>query len=249
MSLLRSLQAWFGGRSAARLEAAIRLHESGDLAGAEARYNAILRADTRDADATHLLGLIAHQRGEHARAVVQIRAAIALDADKAIYHFNLGNALAALEQPQAAIASFRIAITLAPEHVGARANLAHALTLTGQHRDAAVELRYLQRLQPSAAMHYALAAALIRCADADPATAGAYDEAAALLQLTLQDADAPAETRLALAHCLQQHKHWSEAADQYLAVLLLQPRRSGITAKPTGWRRIFPRRARACSPA
>lgn len=42
MSLLRSLQAWFGGGSAARPDAAIRLHESGDLAGAEQRYRAIL---------------------------------------------------------------------------------------------------------------------------------------------------------------------------------------------------------------
>jgi len=223
MSLLRTLQAWFGGGSAARLEMAIRLHEAGDLAGAEAHYQTILHTDASNADATHLLGLIAHQRGEHVRAVAQIRAAIALNADKAIYHFNLGNALAALEQPQAAIASFRTATTLAPGHIGARANLAHALTLTGQHRDAAVELRYLLRQQPIAATRDALAAALIRCADADPAAAEAYDEAAALLQLTLEGADAPAETRLALAHCLQQRKHWSEAADQYLAVLLLQP--------------------------
>ena len=221
--LLRTLRAWFGGDSAAPLEAAIRLHESGDLAGAERRYRAILRLDARDADATHLLGLIAHQRGEHALAVAQIGAAIALKADKAIYHYNLGNALAALERPQAAVASFRAATTLDPAHLAARANLAHALTHAGRHQEAVAELRQLLRLQPAAAARNALASALIRCADADPAAAQAYDEAADLLREAWPDADDPAEVRLALAYCLQQRKHWTEAADHYQAVLSLKP--------------------------
>ena len=223
MPLLRSLQAWFGGGKAAQLETAIRLHESGDLAGAERRYRAILEADARDADATHLLGLIAHQRGEHALAVAQIGEAIALKADKAIYHYNLGNALAALGRPRAAAKSFRAATRLDPSHIAARSNLAHALTQTRRHREAVAEFRHLLSLQPSPAARNALASALIRCADAGPAAAHGYDEAAALLQQAWQDADDPAEARLALAYCLQQRKRWSEAAGHYQAVLSLKP--------------------------
>ena len=223
MSLLRSLQAWLGGGRAVQLEAAVRRHESGDLAGAEQGYRAILRADARDADATHLLGLIAHQRGDHAAAVAQIGAAIALKADKAIYHYNLGNALAALERPQAAVESFRTAARLDPAHLAARSNLAHALTQASQHQEAAAEFRQLLRLQPSPATRNALASALIRCADADPAAAQSYDEAADLLKQAWRDADDPAGARLALAYCLQQRKHWTEAAEHYQAVLSLQP--------------------------
>ena len=222
MQLLRSLRTWLGG-SAAELEAAIRLHESGDLAGAEQRYRAILRSDARDADATHLLGLIAHQRGEHTQAVAQINAAIALKGDKAIYHYNLGNALAALDRPQDAAESFRAALTLDPAHIGARSNLAHALTLSGRHKEAADEFRHLADMQPSAAARYALAAALMRVADADPASAQYYDEAAALLQETWRTADDPAEAGLALAYCLQRRKHWTRAAEQYEAALALKP--------------------------
>ncbi len=222
MQLLRSLQTWLGD-SAAELEAAIRLHESGDLAGAEQRYRTILRSDARDADATHLLGLIAHQRGEHAQAVAQINAAIALKGDKAIYHFNLGNALAALDRPQEAAESFRAALKLDPAHIAARSNLAHALTQAGRHAEAAAELRRLLELQPTAAVRNALASALIRCADADPAAAERYDEAAALLREAWQEADDPDEARLALAYCLQQRKHWTEAAGHYEAVLALKP--------------------------
>ena len=223
MPLLRWLRTCFGGDSAARLEAAIRLHESGDLPGAEQRYRAMLRADARDADATHLLGLIAHQRGDHAAAVAQIGAAIALKADKPVYHYNLGNALAALGRLEAAIGSFRAALELDPSQVAARSNLARALTETGRHGEAAVEYRRLLELQPSAAARNALARALIQCADADASAAHHYDEAAALLQQTWQAADDPAAARLTLAHCHRRRGRWTEAADHYQAVLALRP--------------------------
>ena len=223
MGLLRSLQAWFGGGDAAALETALRLHESGDLAGAERRYRALLQINARDADATHLLGLIAHQRGEHARAAELICAAIALKADKAIYHYNLGNALAALNRPQAAAESFQAAIGLDPAHSAARRNLAHALTLAQRHAEAAAEYRRLLALEPSPAARVALASALIRLADADAAEAHSYGEAAGLLAQEWQDAEDPPEARLALAYCLRQSKRWTEAAEHYEAMLAREP--------------------------
>jgi len=221
MRLLRSLQAWIGGGSAAALEAAIRLHENGDLAGAERGYRDILQADARDADAIHLLGLIAHQRGEHAQAVAQIGKAIALRRDKALYHYNLGNALAALGRPQEAAQSFRAATRIDPSHHAARSNLAQALLESGCHQEAIAELRQLLQLQPSPAARNALASALIRRADAG--AADSYDEAAALLRDAWREADDPLEARRALAYCLQQRKHWSEAAEHYEAVLAQKP--------------------------
>ena len=137
MPLLQSLRTWFGGNRAARLQAAIRLHEGGDVAGAERAYRAMLRADPRDADAIHLLGLIAHQRGDHAGAIAQIGAAIALKADKPVYHYNLGNALLALARPEAAMASFRAAINLDPAHVAASLNLGNCLEAGNRWSEAA----------------------------------------------------------------------------------------------------------------
>ena len=223
MPLLQSLRAWFGGNGPVQLDAAIRLHESGDLAGAEQLYRAMLRRDARDPDATHLLGLIAHQRGDHAAAVAKIGAAIALRADKPVYHYNLGNALAALDQPETAIDSFREALALDPDHIAARSNLAHALSETGRYLDAATEYRRLLELQPLPAARNALARALIRCADAGASAAQYYDEAAALLQQAWQAADDPNAARLALAHCHRQRGRWTEAAGHYRAVLALQP--------------------------
>lgn len=223
MPLLQSLRAWFGGNGSAQLDAAIRLHESGDLAGAEQLYRAMLRQDASDPDATHLLGLIAHQRGDHAAAVAKIGAAIALRPDKPVYHYNLGNALAALGRPEPAIDSFRAALALAPAQFAARSNLAQALAETGRHKEAAAEYRRLLELQPSAAARNTLARVLIDCADADPAAAHCYDEAAALLEQAWQVADTPAAARLALAHCHRQRGRWTEAAGDCQAVLALAP--------------------------
>jgi predicted O-linked N-acetylglucosamine transferase (SPINDLY family) len=223
MAWLQSLQAWFGGNSAGQLEAAIRLHESGDLDAAEQGYRALLRANARDPDATHLLGLIAHQRGDHAAAIAQIGAAIALKADKPVYHYNLGNAFAALGRPEAAIDSFRAALELDPSHIAARSNLAHALAQTGRHVEAALAYRRLLELQPSAVTRNALARELIQCADADASAAHYYDEAAALLQQAWQAADDPAAAHLALAYCHRQRGRWSEAAGHYQAALALKP--------------------------
>ena len=223
MSLWQWLRARFGGTSAEQLETAIRLHERGDLASAERRYRAILQSDPRNADATHLLGLICHQRGDHAAAIAQIGAAIAAKSDKAVYHYNLGNALAALDRLDAAIDSFRAALKLDPGHVDTRSNLALALAEAGRHGEAAAEYRHLLRLQPSAAARNALARALIRFADSDPAGAPGYDEAAALLQQSWEHAGDPAAMRLALAHCHRKRNRWTEAASHYQSVVALKP--------------------------
>ena len=50
----------------AELEHALSLHEAGDLQGAERAYTAMLARNPRNADALHLMGLIAHQHGNHA---------------------------------------------------------------------------------------------------------------------------------------------------------------------------------------
>ena len=78
------------------LAAAIDQHRSGRLAEAEQTYRQILAADPDHADSLHLLGIIAHQRGQHEAAAGLIGRAIARGAPLPQYHYNLGLALAAL---------------------------------------------------------------------------------------------------------------------------------------------------------
>jgi len=207
----------------ARLREAIRLHERGDLDAAGEQYRAILLAEPRHSDATHLLGLIAHQRGDHEAAVAQIGAAIALRADKAVYHVNLGNALAALARFAPAIACYRAALRLAPDHAQARHNLGTALAQSGEFVAAVGEFRRAAAAAPAAESRYALANALIALADHEPSRPDGYEEAATELRAIWQQTADPAEARTALAYCLQQLKRWTEAAGHYEAALALRP--------------------------
>ena len=48
---------------------ALRHHQAGRLAEAEALYQRVLQADSRHVDALHFLGVIAHQNGRNDAAV------------------------------------------------------------------------------------------------------------------------------------------------------------------------------------
>ena len=80
------------------LAIAIQHHQAGRLQAAEQIYRQILEAEPNQADAMHLLGVIAHQVGRHEAAVDYIRRAIALQGSAAVFHHNLGEAYLALRQ-------------------------------------------------------------------------------------------------------------------------------------------------------
>lgn len=124
------------------LAQAVRLHQRGDLAGAELCYRAILEITPNHADALHLLGLVKFANAEYDAADSAIQKAIALAPRHAVYHFNLGNTQKRLGRLEDAIASYRRAVELSPADADALNNLAQTLLEVGDHRGA---LDYLTR--------------------------------------------------------------------------------------------------------
>ena len=98
---------------------AIALHQQGMLGQAEARYRQFLEIEPRNADALHLLGVIAYQAGRHQSSVDMIDQAIEINSNVASYHYNRGNTLKELKQLEAAIASYDKAIALKPNYAEA----------------------------------------------------------------------------------------------------------------------------------
>lgn len=112
----------------ARFDAAVALHQSGQLAAAQAAYEAIVAADPAHADAWHFLGVVAIQSDDPQRALDWIGRAIALHPRKAMYYMNHGNVLRQMGQLDAALASFDQAIAMAPDFTDAhilRGNILH----------------------------------------------------------------------------------------------------------------------------
>ena len=98
------------------LEAAMRLHQSGDFAAAEDIYRQILQVSPRDPEALRLLGLVALQRGEVERAAGLIEAALSAGAT-AFHHLNLGMVREQQDRHADAVDCYRRALALDPDIV------------------------------------------------------------------------------------------------------------------------------------
>ena len=99
----------------------------GFLADADDLTRRAAAADPDNAEAAHMLGIIAHQSGKTAEAIDHIRRAIAIKPDVALYHANLGEMCRLAGRVDEAIAAGRRAIEINPNYAGALSNLGIAL--------------------------------------------------------------------------------------------------------------------------
>ena len=102
-------------------------HQAGRLRRAEALYRKVLQKDPDDANALHLLGVIAYQCGEVGKALRLIARALPGLPDVPDAHLNYGNALREAGRLPEAAASYRRAIALDRDYGMAHNNLAAAL--------------------------------------------------------------------------------------------------------------------------
>jgi protein O-GlcNAc transferase len=133
---------------------AIALHQQGMLDQAEARYRQLLEIEPRNADALHMLGVIAYQTGRHQSSVDTIDKAIEINSNVASYYSNRGNALKELKQLDAAVASYNKAIELKPDLADAYYNRGNALQLLKQSDAAVASYHKAIALKPDYAEAY-----------------------------------------------------------------------------------------------
>jgi predicted O-linked N-acetylglucosamine transferase (SPINDLY family) len=159
---------------------AVQHHQGGRLAEAEGIYRQILAVDPRNADALHLLGVLAHQMGKEEAAMGLIREAIALAPDVADYHFNLGEAHRLAGRLDEAVVAYHQAIALEPTYSEAHSNLGNAFTGLGRLDEAIAAYRQAIALRPAyPEAHNNLGVALNGKGQLDEAVA-AYRQAIAL---------------------------------------------------------------------
>ena len=133
---------------AASLKLAFQFHAAGQLAQAEARYRELLAADPDNAEALHLLGMLAHQTGRADEAIALLRRAVALAPAAAVYRCNLAGMLGKVGDNEAAAEQAHEALRLRPDFPEAHNNLGVALESLGRPAEAAAEFRQAIRLRP-----------------------------------------------------------------------------------------------------
>lgn len=103
----------------AKLHQAIALHRQGHFNRAQTLYEKILKVQPRHFDALHLLGVVAAQTNNPARALTLIGKAIEINPLSADAYCNQGSAFKALEQFDAALCSYDRAIAIRPDYIEA----------------------------------------------------------------------------------------------------------------------------------
>lgn len=134
-----------------RLQEAVARHRRGtsaDQAAAETTYREVLALQPDNAVAQHFLGVIHYQRGEIAAALPLLEQAAARRASEPEFHNNLGLALAAADRENDAVAQYRAALALKPDHVAAWNNLGLALQAQNEVHAAIDAFRHALALAP-----------------------------------------------------------------------------------------------------
>jgi len=130
------------------MKIAVRHHQAGQLQPAEQIYRQVLQTDPNQADALHLLGVIAHQVGQNQDAVDYIGRAIASNPNNASFHANLGDVYRALRQLEEAVAAYRRALQIKPDYAEAQNNLGIALQEQGKLEEAVAGYRRALQINP-----------------------------------------------------------------------------------------------------
>jgi tetratricopeptide (TPR) repeat protein len=189
------------------MQIAIQHHQAGRLQEAGRIYQSVLARNPNDSEALHLLGVVAHQLGQHQPAAQLMSRAIVIKPSPA-YYANLAEVWRALGQLDTAVECCRTALALSPAHPEAANHLGLALMQQGKLAEAIEQFRAALMVRPNfAIVHTNLANALrtqgelesaikhyrtaIEC---DPNLASAHDNLGQLLRKSQ-------ELPEALEHC------------------------------------------------
>ncbi|MBF0130983.1 MAG: tetratricopeptide repeat protein [Magnetococcales bacterium] len=188
----------------------------GRLDEAETIVRNVLQTSPNHADALHLLGVIAYQRGQWGEAVSWISKAVAQRPGFVEAYNNLGLAYHALGRWPEAAESYRRALAIQPRSSETHNNLGNVLREMGQCEEAVTSLRTAIALNPNYFQAYNnLGIALLDLGQWEAAVAQ-YEQA-----MTLKPDFAPAYRNL--GNAFHQNGCLERAIPYYLTLIQLQP--------------------------
>lgn len=209
------------------LKLAVRHHGAGRFTEAEQIYSHVLSADPENSTALHLLGVIAHQRGDNQSAIGLISKALEIAPDYADAHSNLGHVLHALGRLEEAVASFNIAVYLTPSLAEAHNNLGSVLQELGRLDDAVESYHMAVALRPDfAEAHCNNGTALQEM--------GHLDDALACFEQAIALRPGYAGAYAGRGGVLRELKRPAAAAASYREAIRLNPDDAGAHANLTG---------------
>jgi protein O-GlcNAc transferase len=195
---------------------ALKHHQAGHLAEAEAAYRHALAEDSGNVDALHFLGVISYQRKDYKSAESLIAEALSRDESNAPAHNNLGNVLVEQRRFEDAVVHYQKALALVPGYVDARVNLGAAFKALGRPGDAIANYRMALELAPeNPTIHFNMANLL--------AGQGSLEEASACYRKALAFKPGYPEAFSNLGNVLRSRGLLDEAVDCFGKAIALLP--------------------------
>lgn len=203
-------------RIAAKLTAAVALHQQGRLAQAQLLYTEILQAQPRHFDALQLLAAIAVQQKNPDAALVLFEQALKIVPGNAVVLSNQASALLDLRRYEEALKSCDSALKSRPDYAEALSNRGNALWAMNRAADALVSYDHALRIKPDYPEALSSRGAALRSLGRPLEALQSYDRA---LQLRPAYADALNNQGAAL----QELQHPAEALDSFARAQRAQP--------------------------
>jgi tetratricopeptide (TPR) repeat protein len=198
------------------IDLAMELMRRGNLSEAEVLCKQRLRAQPQDADALHVLGLIAFQTARLDESLAHLRRAIELRPEMAEAHNSLANVLRSRGMMEEAIAAYTRAVELNPNFLEAHYNLGTSQRERGRVAEAIKSFRRVLELKPD----FADAANDLGSALRE---AGHFEEAARILQRTVQNSPRFYQAQNNLGNVLRALGRFDEAESALRAALQIKP--------------------------
>ena len=131
-----------------QLDLALEHYQSGKLAEAEACFQQVLQWQPDNPDAWHLLGVMAAQQKQYAKAIKWIKRAIELRPDFPNTYSDLGLTFQEQGKLEEAIAFYQRALKLNPDYHQVHNNLGNALQEQGKLEEATASYQHALQLNP-----------------------------------------------------------------------------------------------------
>jgi protein O-GlcNAc transferase len=196
--------------------AAVRHHQAGRLAEAEADYRKVLATDSDHADALGMLGILACQVGRRDVATALLREAVQKSGTNPAHYCNLSRVLRDDGKLEEAIGAARQAIAIKPDLAVAHFSLGSCLHDNGQIDEAVASYREAILLKPDMAdSHSNLGNALRRL--------GRLDEAVAACRQATRLKPDFADAHCNLGTALFDQGNHAEAAQAFERAIHLKP--------------------------
>ncbi|HEY0834327.1 MAG TPA: tetratricopeptide repeat protein [Azospirillum sp.] len=196
---------------------AIRLFRGGDLAGTEAACRRMLEANPKDAQALHLLGLVAAHTGHPEAALVLFDKSIDADGDDPSTHNSRGSLLFQLGRAADAEPAFRRALALNDALPEVHGNLGNVLKTLGRPDEAEPCYRRALEMRPDAPEMLNFLGTTLR-------DLGRLDESEASFRAALSKAPDYLDARYNLSEVLSTQGQLEEAAEGFRAVIAAAPK-------------------------